>query len=55
MSTQIFVKIENQKQNIISNLFQDLHSLKKTIYQFLKYVFDEVNIKSNNSVSLYIL
>ena len=23
MSTQIFVKIENQKQNIISNLFQD--------------------------------
>ena len=29
MSTQIFVKIENQKQNIISNLFQDLKFEKK--------------------------
>ena len=40
MSTQIFVKIENQKQNIISNLFQDLNVNKKIIYKFLKDGFE---------------
>ena len=38
MVTQIVVKIENQKQNIISNLFQDLKLEKKLIFQLLKYV-----------------
>ena len=48
MNIQLFVKIESQKQNVISNLFQDLKFVKKTIFQLLKYVFEKMNVKSNN-------